>query len=99
MSSTGSMLIANGDDCLDGYMGARGGKVNKRGVVLGVFKSSLGENSGGAIGVIRGELSGVDGGAIWFTGHPVLPVPSLSTGGLMKAEKKRMESEGNAMRC
>ncbi|GJW93473.1 MAK10-like protein [Tanacetum coccineum] len=66
MSSTGSMLIANGDDCLDGYVGAGGGEVNGREVVLGVFKSSLRENPGGAIGVIRGELSGVDGGAVWL---------------------------------
>ncbi|GJU91244.1 hypothetical protein Tco_1303667 [Tanacetum coccineum] len=43
----------------------RGGEVIGRGVVLGVFKSSLWENYGGAIGVFREESSEVDGGAVW----------------------------------
>ncbi|GJW84182.1 hypothetical protein Tco_0157327, partial [Tanacetum coccineum] len=38
ISSTGSRLIANEKDCLDGCDGASGGEVNGRGVVLGVFK-------------------------------------------------------------
>ncbi|GKA91499.1 hypothetical protein Tco_0813369 [Tanacetum coccineum] len=63
-SLTGSMLIANGDDCLNGCVGAEGGYVNERGVVLGVFKSSLEENPSRAIGVVGGESSGVDGGSI-----------------------------------
>ncbi|GJZ81797.1 hypothetical protein Tco_0646791 [Tanacetum coccineum] len=46
----------------DGCVGARGGEVIGRGVVLGVFKSSLWENYGGAIGVFREESSEVDGG-------------------------------------
>ncbi|GKA40475.1 hypothetical protein Tco_0733068 [Tanacetum coccineum] len=49
----------------DGCVGARGGEVIGRGVVLGVFKSSLWENYGGAIGVFREESSEVDGGAVW----------------------------------
>nr|GEU57373.1 putative ribonuclease H-like domain-containing protein [Tanacetum cinerariifolium] len=39
----------------DGRVGARGEEVNGRGVVLGVFKSSLGENPDGAIGVVGGS--------------------------------------------
>nr|GEV24724.1 hypothetical protein [Tanacetum cinerariifolium] len=54
MSSTRSMLVANGDDCLDGCVAAEGRDVNRGWVVLGVFKSSLRENLDGAIGVVGG---------------------------------------------
>ncbi|GKB38075.1 hypothetical protein Tco_0883017 [Tanacetum coccineum] len=60
----GSILMVNGDDCLEGWVGARGGEVKGCGVVLGVVKSSPGENPSGAIGVIGGELRGVEGGAV-----------------------------------
>ncbi|GKE44600.1 hypothetical protein Tco_1471884, partial [Tanacetum coccineum] len=39
ISSTGSKLIANGEDCLDGCDGAGRGEVNGGWVDLGVFKS------------------------------------------------------------
>ncbi|GKG33895.1 hypothetical protein Tco_0434054 [Tanacetum coccineum] len=55
MSSTGSMFMVNGEDCLEGWVGAGGGEVKGGGVVLGVVKSSLGEKPGGAIGVVGGE--------------------------------------------
>ncbi|GKF50219.1 hypothetical protein Tco_0146686, partial [Tanacetum coccineum] len=43
---------------------AEGREVKGGGVVLGVVKSSLGENPNGAIGVVGGEVRGVEGGAI-----------------------------------
>ncbi|GJV29138.1 hypothetical protein Tco_1385586 [Tanacetum coccineum] len=51
MSSTSSMLMANGDDYLEGWVGARGREVKGGGVVLGVAKSLLEENINCAIGV------------------------------------------------
>ncbi|GJX16355.1 hypothetical protein Tco_0217187 [Tanacetum coccineum] len=59
-SSMGSMLIAKGEECLDGWVGAGRGEVKGGGVDFGVTKSLLGEipeESGG-------EEFGVDGGAI-----------------------------------
>ncbi|GJT28404.1 hypothetical protein Tco_0908679 [Tanacetum coccineum] len=57
MSSTGSKFMVNIEDCLEGWVGIKGG------VVLGVVKSLLGENPGGAIGVV-GEESRVDFGIV-----------------------------------
>ncbi|GKE11129.1 hypothetical protein Tco_1414680 [Tanacetum coccineum] len=60
-SSMGSMLIAKGEECLDGWVGAGGGEVKGCGVDFGVTKSLLCEilgESGGEEFVI------VDGGAI-----------------------------------
>nr|GEY59688.1 hypothetical protein [Tanacetum cinerariifolium] len=42
-SSMGSMLIAKGEECLDGWVGAGGGEVKGSGVDLGVTKSLLGD--------------------------------------------------------
>ncbi|GJW66327.1 hypothetical protein Tco_0120751 [Tanacetum coccineum] len=39
ISLTGSKIIANGEDCLDGSDGAGRGEVNGGGVDLGVFNS------------------------------------------------------------
>nr|GFB33103.1 hypothetical protein [Tanacetum cinerariifolium] len=39
ISSTGSKLIANREDCLDGWDGVGRGEVNGEGVDLGLFKS------------------------------------------------------------
>nr|GEX31226.1 hypothetical protein [Tanacetum cinerariifolium] len=55
-SSMGSMLIAKGEECLDGWVEAGGGEVKGGGVDLGVTKSLLGE--------AHGESSGVDRGAV-----------------------------------
>ncbi|GJZ61116.1 hypothetical protein Tco_0617253 [Tanacetum coccineum] len=60
-SSMGSMLIAKGEECLDGWVGAGRGEVKGCGVDFRVTKSLLGEileESGGEEFVI------VDGGAI-----------------------------------
>ncbi|GJV37008.1 hypothetical protein Tco_1409485 [Tanacetum coccineum] len=38
ISSTGSILIDNGDDCFDSYVGSRGEEVNEGGVDLGVYE-------------------------------------------------------------
>nr|GEY94324.1 hypothetical protein [Tanacetum cinerariifolium] len=54
---------AKGDVCLEGCEGARGREVNVGGADLGVFKSCLEENPGGAIGEFGGDSRGVEGGA------------------------------------
>ncbi|GJX55769.1 hypothetical protein Tco_0285666 [Tanacetum coccineum] len=46
--------------------GACGGEVNSRGVILGVFKSLLGEILGDVIGERGGYTIRVDGGTIWM---------------------------------
>ncbi|GJU11016.1 hypothetical protein Tco_1133412 [Tanacetum coccineum] len=61
MSSKGSRLMVNGDDFLDGWVGAGGGVVKGGGVVFGVVRNSLGEKPGGARGVFGGESRGVEG--------------------------------------
>nr|GEV90042.1 hypothetical protein [Tanacetum cinerariifolium] len=58
-SLMGSMLIAKGEECLDGWLGA-GGEVKGGGVDLGVTKSLLGETPGKS----GSEEFRVDGGAI-----------------------------------
>ncbi|GJR35927.1 hypothetical protein Tco_1211611 [Tanacetum coccineum] len=58
MISMVSMLIANGDDCLDGLADAKGGEVNEGRVILGVDKSCPRENPRCAIGVVGGESRG-----------------------------------------
>nr|GEU52136.1 hypothetical protein [Tanacetum cinerariifolium] len=45
-SSIGSRLIAKGEECLDGWVGAGEGEVKGGGVDLGVTKSLLGEIPG-----------------------------------------------------
>ncbi|GJU03421.1 hypothetical protein Tco_1113759 [Tanacetum coccineum] len=60
-SLMGLMLISKGEQCLDGWIRAGGGKVKGCGVDFGVTKSLLGE--------ILGESNGkefviVDGGAV-----------------------------------
>ncbi|GJS13168.1 hypothetical protein Tco_0407640 [Tanacetum coccineum] len=82
MSSMGSMLIANGDDYLDGCVGVRGREVNGGEVVLGVVKSCLRENPDGATGVVGGDSRGVKGGAFGSR----LEVKSVD-----KAEKKKVD--------
>nr|GEY40073.1 hypothetical protein [Tanacetum cinerariifolium] len=60
-SLIGSMLIAKGEESLDGGVRAGEGEVKGGGVDLGVTKSLLGEipeESGG-------EEFGIDGGAVW----------------------------------
>nr|GEV23021.1 hypothetical protein [Tanacetum cinerariifolium] len=66
ISSTGSKLIAIGEDCLDGCDCTGGGEVNGGGVVLGVFKTLLGEINGEVIGERGRETIEVDGGAFWL---------------------------------
>ncbi|GJW71362.1 hypothetical protein Tco_0128279 [Tanacetum coccineum] len=46
--------------------GASGGEVNGRGVVLGMFKSLLGEIPSDMMGERGGGTMGLDGGAVWF---------------------------------
>ncbi|GKC12004.1 hypothetical protein Tco_1008786 [Tanacetum coccineum] len=96
MSSTGSMLIANGDDCLDGCVGAGGGEVNGGGVVLCVFKSSLREISY----AIEKIGDGLEGRSITLS-KGYCPLMRKGTVCLMKTEKRKkiMEGEGNAKRC
>ncbi|GKG49398.1 hypothetical protein Tco_0515850, partial [Tanacetum coccineum] len=54
-----------GEDCLDGCDGTGRGEVNGGGVVLGVFKSLLGEILGEVMGERCRETMGLNGGAIW----------------------------------
>nr|GEY60151.1 hypothetical protein [Tanacetum cinerariifolium] len=56
----GLMLIAKGEECLDGWVGASRGEVKRGGVDLRVTKSFLGETFGES----GGEEFGVDGGVI-----------------------------------
>ncbi|GJV31783.1 hypothetical protein Tco_1392183 [Tanacetum coccineum] len=60
-SSMGSMLIAKGEECLDGRVGASGGEVKCCGVDFGVTKSLLVEILGESDGE---ELVVVDEGAV-----------------------------------
>ncbi|GKD43526.1 hypothetical protein Tco_1268171 [Tanacetum coccineum] len=64
-SSMGSMLIAKGEECLDGWVGAGGREVKGGGVDFEVTKILLGEIPGESGGKeFGGEEFGVDGGAI-----------------------------------
>ncbi|GJX05980.1 hypothetical protein Tco_0193912 [Tanacetum coccineum] len=65
MSSTGSMLMVRGEECLEGCVGAGGGEVNGGGDDFGVSKSLLGDIPGVVIGESDGETFGDDGGAVW----------------------------------
>ncbi|GJX31949.1 reverse transcriptase domain-containing protein [Tanacetum coccineum] len=56
----GSMLMANGEECLDGWVRAGGGEVKGGGVDFGVIL--LGEIPGESTGKIGGEEFGVEGG-------------------------------------
>ncbi|GKB86996.1 hypothetical protein Tco_0959268 [Tanacetum coccineum] len=69
-SSLGSMLMANGEECLDGCFRAGGGEVMGGGVDFGVSRSLLGEILREIMGDKVGEEYGreefrVDGGAVW----------------------------------
>ncbi|GKE60145.1 hypothetical protein Tco_1510512 [Tanacetum coccineum] len=54
-SLMGSMLMANGEECLDGWVRAGGGEVKGGGVDFGVI----------LLGEIGGKEFGVEGGAMW----------------------------------
>ncbi|GJS42692.1 hypothetical protein Tco_0567735 [Tanacetum coccineum] len=58
--------IESNDGRSGGGLVVRGGEVNGRGVVLGVFKSLLGEIPGDVMGERGGDTIGVDGGTVWF---------------------------------
>nr|GEW21443.1 hypothetical protein [Tanacetum cinerariifolium] len=62
-SLIGSMLMAKGEECLDGWVGAGGGEVKGGGVEFGVTKSLLGEIFEENTGESGGEELRVDGGA------------------------------------
>ncbi|GJU27264.1 hypothetical protein Tco_1165885 [Tanacetum coccineum] len=63
-SSMGSMLMAKGEQCLDGWVRASGGEVKGGGVDFRVTKSLLGEIPRENTGESGGEEFGVDGGAV-----------------------------------
>ena len=62
-SLMGSMLMANGEERLDGWVGASGGEVKGGSVDFGVSRSLLGEIYGEIKGKGGDEVFGVDGGA------------------------------------
>nr|GEZ03321.1 hypothetical protein [Tanacetum cinerariifolium] len=69
----GSMLMANGEECLDGWVGASEGEVIGGGIDFGVSRSLLGEILKEIIGdkvgeECGGEEFGVDGGAVCVAG-------------------------------
>ncbi|GKB06606.1 hypothetical protein Tco_0834839 [Tanacetum coccineum] len=55
-SLMGSTLIAIGEECLDGWVGAGGGEVKGCGVDFGVTKSLLGESGGEEFVVVDGGV-------------------------------------------
>ncbi|GKC59577.1 hypothetical protein Tco_1087175, partial [Tanacetum coccineum] len=59
-SSVGSKLMASGEECLDGWVGAGGGEVKGGGVVFGVSKIFLGVIPGDIIRESGGEAFGLD---------------------------------------
>ncbi|GKD88655.1 hypothetical protein Tco_1364162 [Tanacetum coccineum] len=59
----GSMLMANGEECLDGWVRAGGGEVKGGGVDFGVIL--LGEIPGESTVKIGAEEFGVEGEAVW----------------------------------
>ncbi|GKC96822.1 hypothetical protein Tco_1162264 [Tanacetum coccineum] len=62
--SMGSMLIAKGEECLDGCVRAGGGEVKGDGIDFGVTKSLLGEILGESTGESGGKEFRVDGEAV-----------------------------------
>ncbi|GKC16640.1 hypothetical protein Tco_1013422 [Tanacetum coccineum] len=63
-SSIGLMLMAKGDECLDGWVGADGGEVKGGGVDFGVTKRLLGDIPMENTGESGGEEFRVDEGAV-----------------------------------
>ncbi|GJT73074.1 hypothetical protein Tco_1032360, partial [Tanacetum coccineum] len=63
-SSMRSKFMANGEECLDGWVGAGGGEVKGGGVDFGVSRTFLGEIPGENIGESSFEVFGVDGGSV-----------------------------------
>ncbi|GKB93304.1 hypothetical protein Tco_0979441 [Tanacetum coccineum] len=63
-SSIGLMLMAKGEECLDGWVGPGGGEVKGGGVDFGVTKRLLGDIPGENTGESGGEEFRVDGGAV-----------------------------------
>ncbi|GJU24147.1 hypothetical protein Tco_1162768 [Tanacetum coccineum] len=59
-----SMLMAKGEECLDGWVRAGGGEVKGGGVDFGVTRSLLGKIHGENAEESGGEEFGVDGGVI-----------------------------------
>nr|GEZ26701.1 hypothetical protein [Tanacetum cinerariifolium] len=75
-SLMGSMLIAKGEECLDGWVRASRGEVKGGGVDLGVTKSLLGE----ILGESGSEEFRVDGGAVFVLydlTKPQVPASSI----------------------
>nr|GEW75809.1 hypothetical protein [Tanacetum cinerariifolium] len=64
-SLMGSMLMAKGEECLDGWVGAGGGEVKGGGVDFGVIL--LGEIPRESTGESGGEEFEVEGGAVWWS--------------------------------
>ncbi|GJY94802.1 hypothetical protein Tco_0511163 [Tanacetum coccineum] len=60
----GSKFMANGEECLDDWVGAGRGEVKGGGVDFGVSRNLLGEIFREIIGESGGEVFGVDGGAV-----------------------------------
>ncbi|GJZ40316.1 hypothetical protein Tco_0586879, partial [Tanacetum coccineum] len=54
-------FIANGEECLDGWVGAGRGEVKGGGVDFGVSRTLLGEIPREIMGESHGEAFGVDG--------------------------------------
>nr|GEW97137.1 hypothetical protein [Tanacetum cinerariifolium] len=63
-SSMGSKFMANGEECLDGWVGAGRGEVKGGGVNFRISKTLIGEIPREIIVKSGGEVFGVDGGAI-----------------------------------
>ncbi|GKB99558.1 ankyrin repeat-containing protein [Tanacetum coccineum] len=61
----GGLAVFGGKSSSKSNNGACGGEVNGRGVVLGVFKSLLGEILGDVMGKRGGYTIRVDGGTVW----------------------------------
>ncbi|GJV69947.1 hypothetical protein Tco_1485456 [Tanacetum coccineum] len=62
-SLVGSMFMASGEECLDGWVRADGGEVKGGGVVFGVSRIFLCEIPEDIMEENGGEAFGVDGGA------------------------------------
>ncbi|GKD79559.1 hypothetical protein Tco_1342180 [Tanacetum coccineum] len=59
----GSKLMASGEECLDGWVGAGGGEVKGGGVVFGVSRIEFGMVPEDNMGESGGEAFRLDGGA------------------------------------
>ncbi|GKE92819.1 hypothetical protein Tco_1573914 [Tanacetum coccineum] len=66
MSSTGSMFMARGEECLEGLVGVGGGEFKGGEVDLGVVNNLLGDIPKDVIGESGGEVIEVVGGLIWL---------------------------------